>query len=70
MLKGEEESSLRRPRKVSWEHGDGPGGLGGLLGGGFPQDPSSEQKWFHSDNAVDEFKGSVKGGPQRKSFLV
>lgn len=50
------------------ETGSGFGGE--LLRGGVPQDPSSEQKRFHSDNAVDELKGSVKGGPQRKSFLM
>lgn len=52
----------------------GRGGEGRLLGGGcFPQDPSSEQKRFHSDNTVDEFfytQGLCEGRPTEKSFLV
>lgn len=49
------------------EVGGGWRGEGRLLRGGcFPQDPSSEQKRFHSDNTVDEFiytQGLCEGRP-------
>lgn len=48
ILKVGEELVLRGLIKGFWGH------MGVLPKGGFKQDPSSEQKWFHTHNAVYE----------------